>query len=111
MTDTPDHHPYHHPIHFVHVRMSRRTCLLAVPSSLTLPYVQDPAGSLFFRLAHPTSPAQRVKKAPSRRPRPPAGPPRSPKRPLRVFDPPLNPCWSLHAIETSTPLPGGTYGG
>ena len=38
-------------------------------------------------------------------------PPRSPPRPLRVFDPPLIPCWSLHAIENSTPPPVGTYGG
>jgi hypothetical protein len=26
-----------------------------------------------------------------------------------VFDPPLIPCWSLHAIENRTPSPNGTH--
>jgi hypothetical protein len=59
-------------------------------------------------LAHITSPAQRVKKAPSRRPRPLKGTPSSPRWPLRVFDPPLSPRWSDLTIENSTPQPGCT---
>ena len=47
-------------------------------------------GCPVFRLTYITSPARRIKKKPSRRPRPPSGPPRSPYRPRkRVFDPPL----------------------
>src|SRR6266550_2960766 len=70
----------------------------------------DPASAaLFFRFAHATSPAQRIKKEPSRRSRPPPGPPRSPKLPLRVFDPPLSPGWSAVAIENRLPSPGGTH--
>src|SRR5262249_40956508 len=67
------------------------------------------SAALFFRLPYATSPARRIKKEPSRRSPPPEGPPRSPIRPLCVFDSPLTPCRSPHVIENRTPSRGGTH--
>jgi len=74
--------------------------------SVSLPRVYQclaPA-ALFFRLAHATSPAQRVKKAPLHRPRP-LQDPRG-RRPVRVkafLTRRSVRCWFLHTIENSTP--------
>src|SRR5215213_268059 len=76
-------------------------------SSLLVP--MPVTGCLFFDWREATSPAQRIKKEPSRRPRPPAGTPEVAAMAASAFLTRRSvPCWFLHTIENRTPSPGGT---